>query len=85
MKFERVWNSYNVRKACIDCEWYTEGDNEAYRRMLMFVESHKPTDRNIERVANDIYNHSEKSGRTIESVAFKLAFDVVKLLLIEKD
>ena len=83
MKFERVWSMQSVRKVCINCNWYTEGDNKEYNNMLMFVESHKPTDRNIEKVACDIYSHSEKGDRTVRSVAYVLAKESISLMLVE--
>lgn len=86
MKFERVWSWQSVRKVCIKCDWYTMGDNEAYHNILMFVESHKPTDRNITKVAEDIFKHSDnENGRTLQSVAYALASDAVSLILVEEE
>ncbi len=85
MKFERVWSWQSVREVCIKCNWYTEGDNLAYDRMLGFVESHKPTDRNITKVSEDIFRHSEKNGRTLEDVAFSLSLEAVNIMLVEED
>ena len=48
--------------------------------MLGFVDSHKPTDRNINWVVEDIFNHSDQDGRDLESVAYcfgKFAVDLV--------
>lgn len=84
-KFKRVWSWQSVREACIKYEWYTEGTNEDYHEMLMFVETHKPIDSNITKVAKDIFNHSEKDGRDITTVAFALAKEAVMLLLVEED
>lgn len=86
MKFERVWSWQSVRKTCIKCEWYTEGNNEEYHNMLGFVESHKPTDSNITKVAEDIFRHSERGDdRTVRSIAYMLAIESVSLLLVEEE
>ena len=69
-KFERVWDSKSVRAACVKFRWYTCGTDEDYEKMIDFVDSHKPTDRNICRVIEDIFNHSDPEGRDIESVAY---------------
>ena len=69
-KFERVWSSNSVRETCIKFGWYTDGYYDDYSKMLDFVDSHKPTDRNINRVVEDIFNHSDPEGRDLESVAY---------------
>ena len=69
-KFERVWSSNSVRDICIKLGWYTNGDSDDYSNLLDFVDSHKPTDRNINRVVEDIFNHSDQEGRDIESIAY---------------
>ena len=79
-KFERVWSSDSVREACIKFDWYTCGNYTDYHKMLDFVDSHKPTDRNICRVVEDIFNHSDQDGRDLESVAYcfgKFAVDLI--------
>lgn len=85
MKFERAWSWQSVREVCIKCNWYTKGNNEAYHNMLMFVESHRPTDRNIEKVAEDIFRHSERGDRTVRSVAYVLASEAVSIMLVEEN
>ena len=82
-KFERFWNSEAVRKACIKFDWYTQGSSEEYSYLLDFVDSHKPTDRNINRVVEDIFNHSDQEGRDIESVAY--CFGTFAVGLIPKE
>ena len=69
-KFERTWGSNSVRDICIKLGWYTNGDSDDYSNLLDFVDSHKPTDRNINRVVEDIFNHSDQEGRDIESIAY---------------
>lgn len=65
-KFKRVWSSKSVRECCIKYDWYTLGDNESYHKMLRFVETNKPTDRNITKIAEDIFNHSEEGREAKE-------------------
>lgn len=55
----RVWSASKVRSLCVKRNFYTCGDNEAYGRMLLYVDKHNPSKENIFRVAEDIYNHSE--------------------------
>ena len=79
-KFERFWNSDAVRETCIKFGWYTWGNSYDYSKMLGFVDSHKPTDSNISKVVEDIFNHSNQDGRDIESVAYcfgKFAVDLI--------
>ena len=86
MKFKRVWMWQDVMETCIKCKWYTKGDSYDYGKMLDFVKFHKPTDRNIEKVAENIFRHSDnENGRTLSDIAFVLALDTVKTLLIEED
>ena len=83
-KFERVWDTDSVRETCIRFEWYTQGNNRDYLKMLDFVDSHKPTDNNISWVVEDIFNHSDQEGRDIESVAYCFGRFAVSLKPIEK-
>ena len=83
-KFDRFWNSNSVREVCIKFGWYTRGNNYDYSQLLDFVDSHKPTDRNICKVVEDIFNHSDHEGRDIESIAYCLGKFAVSLKLIEK-
>ena len=65
------WTSYGVRRVCIDCGLYTEGDNEAYASMLHMVESNPtPSVIGLYMVAKDIAEHSEH--QTITNVMFIL-------------
>ena len=78
-KFERVWSSDAVRETCIKFGWYTHGNNYDYSKMLGFVDSHKPTDNNICKVVEDIFNHSDQEGRDLESVAYCFGKFVISL------
>ena len=83
-KFERFWDSNSVRETCIRLEWYTHGNYADYQKMLDFVDSHKPTDRNINRVIEDIFNHSDREGRDLESIAYCFGKFAVGLRPTEK-
>ena len=83
-KFERFWNSNSVRETCIKFEWYTEGNCDDYQKMLDFVDSHKPTDNNICKVVEDIFNHSDQEGRDLESVAYCFGKFVIDLIPVDK-
>ncbi len=85
MKFERVWSFKSIHDICMKCCWYTEGTGEDYKKMLDFVDSHKPTNKNITKVAENIYKYSEKEDRTLSLVADVLAREAVKLVLVEED
>ena len=69
-EFERTWSSRSVMDICIKLGWYTNGNSEEYSNLLDFVDSHKPTDLNISKVIEDIFNHSDQEGRDLDSVAY---------------
>ena len=79
-KFERFWNSNSVRETCIKFNWYTCGNYTDYSNLLDFVDSHKPTDRNINRVIEDIFNHSDPEGRDFQSLAYCFGKFAVNLI-----
>lgn len=59
----REWSSNSVRAMCIKHEFYTRGDNEAYSKMLNYVNAHKePTLEDMANVACDIIAHSDYEG-----------------------
>ena len=59
----REWSSNSVRAMCIKHELYTRGDNEAYSKMLNYVNAHKePTLEDMANVASDIIAHSDYEG-----------------------
>lgn len=71
----RRWGRDTVREACIANHLYTEGDNEAYNKMLDMVERTEPTTRAMYRVAKDIQEHSFE--QTITNVMFILEREAV--------
>ena len=84
IKFERFWDSDSVRETCIKFEWYTNGNMCDYSNLLDFVDSHKPTDKNINLVVEDIFNHSDQEGRDIESVAYCFGRFAVSLKIMKE-
>ena len=79
-KFKRTWSSSSVKDVCIKLGWYTNGDSYDYSNLLDFVDSHKPTDKNINIVIEDIFNHSDQEGRNLESVAYCLGKFAIGLI-----
>lgn len=83
-KETRTWRAEDVRSMCIRMDRYTRGDNEAYSKMLGFVDTHEPTIDNLEQVAWDIVMHSDMSAygmedrECVEAVMFDLANDCVR-------
>ena len=79
----KTWRASNVRSMCIKNDYYTAGDNEAYAKMLNFVDTHEPTKTNIYKVAVDIVKHSflESYGQSekenIESIMYEIANNAV--------
>lgn len=71
----RFWSISSVRQCCIDNVLYTEGDNEEYDKMLVFVSCSEPTYENIYIVARDIERHS--SYQTITNIMFLLEREAV--------
>ena len=71
----RMWSRDTVRKACIANHLYTEGDNEAYNKMLDMVDSREPHTKAMYLVAKDIQEHSFE--QTITNVMFILERDAV--------
>lgn len=90
MKFNetRTLSASKLRSLCIKNEWYTCGDNEEYSRLFDRLTDccgcpeHMTTEKLVE-VAEDIWDHSDITDYTIETVLFELAracstyFDVV--------
>lgn len=90
MKFTetRTLTSSKLRLLCIKNDWYTCGDNDDYDRLFDRLTDccgcpeHMTTDKLVE-IATDIWEHSEITDYTIETVLFELAracftyFDIV--------
>lgn len=77
IKETRNWNSNSVRAMCIKHELYTRGDNEAYSKMLNYVDAHKePTLEDMVNVAGDIIAHSDYEGE-IADMMFNLGNEAI--------
>ena len=64
----RVWSMKDVRRECVENNWYTRGTNKDYDKMLEFVSAKEPTNANMLKVASDILEHSN----TEDSIDFIL-------------
>ncbi len=71
----RIWGYETVRQACIRNDLYTRGDNEAYSKMLEFVEKVEPTTKAVYTVAKDIADHSK--NQTITNVMYILENEAI--------
>ena len=54
----REWAMEDVRRECVENNWYTHGTNKDYDKMLAFVSAKEPTNANMLKVASDILEHS---------------------------
>ena len=54
------WNMESVRSCCIKHDFYNNGDNTDYSKMMWYVEEHSknPTIDDLYTVAKDIYKHT---------------------------
>ncbi len=91
MKFKetRSMSATKLRSVCIEHNWYTCGTNKEYSRLFDRLNDccgcpeHLTTEKLVE-IAEDIWNHSEITEYTIETVLSELArncytyFDVVE-------
>ena len=55
----RCWTVGSVRKACIDNDFFTLGDNEEYGHMLLLVSRLYPNTENLYSIAKMIEKYSE--------------------------
>ena len=61
MKERRTLRGDDVRRLCIEKNWYTRGDCEEYRKVLKMADSQNVTTDLIVKIAEDIYTHSDKA------------------------
>lgn len=81
----RTISADRLRKLCIDHDWYTRGDNEEYRHLLLDMAGDKEniTTDDIVEIASDIIKHSKlEDGYQFEDVAFAVA-NVAVVRLVE--
>lgn len=80
MILTRLWSYDSVRGCCMANDYYTNGDNEDYMKMLDYVHDHdEPTEADVYAVALDIVIHSTLESRygcttdgAVEAVLFEL-------------
>lgn len=74
----RTLTPSKLRLLCIKNDWYTCGDNEDYEKLfdrltdVYGCAEHLTTEKLVE-IATDIWEHSDITGYTIETVLFELA------------
>lgn len=59
MKTKREIDSMELRQLCIDNDYYTMGDVEAYDELLTYVRHKDITDTDVIAIADNIYNHTD--------------------------
>ena len=79
MKERRTLRGDDVRRLCIEKNWYTRGDCEEYNQVLMLSNCEDITTDLIVRIAEDIYSHSDKDywkdceSDPVENICFEIA------------
>lgn len=80
MKFTetRTMSASKLRALCIKNDWYTCGDNEEYSRLFDRLTDccgfpENLTTEKLVEIATDIWEHSDITDYTIETVLFELA------------
>ena len=59
-KTKRTINSMDLRKLCIEQQYYTRGDNEAYEKLLTYVQNNEDiNDSAVIAIADNIFDHSD--------------------------
>ena len=85
-KMQGSWTVYDIRKMCIQNEFYTCGTNKQYEKLMNFVSDHEPTMEAIEWVAKDIIDHSSfEYDYPITSMMFHVVNDCVKFFFTEDE
>ena len=74
---ERTWDMETVRTYCIKNQYYTCGTGKEYDSMLHFVESHKPTNNALFRVAKDIFEHSDENACSVTFIMYEMEREVI--------
>lgn len=82
------WDSYQMRCYCMNRDFYTCGNNRQYEEMLRFVDTHEPTEKNVELVAIDIISHSSSlysifHDGDIDAIANEIWNEVVYIMGID--
>lgn len=75
----RQWSMDEVMGMCIDHNFYTCGDVQAYTKMLEYVNHSEPTPENIYDVAVDILDHTDPNeDQTITNIMCIIENSVVR-------
>ena len=82
LKYVREWSVDSVRDICVKHQYYLWGDNAEYTKLMRFIRTHKPTNRNISIVAMDVYKHSD-SDFSLEEVAEDVA-SVIRIHVVSE-
>lgn len=72
----RSWNMHDLRSACISNNFYTGGTNEEYERLLLSLDELELTLENMQKVAEDILEHSE--DQTLLNIMWVLGNQVIR-------
>ena len=73
----RFWDMNDLRSACIRNDFYTCGNNEEYERLLLSIRKIEPSLENMQKVAEDILEHSE--GQTLTNILWVLGNEVIRM------
>lgn len=71
----RKISAASLRNLCIEKNWYTKGDSDDYRHLLLVRADYKEniTTEDIEEIARDIIEHSDISTEEFTSVCSEVA------------
>ena len=72
MKERRTLRSDDVRRLCIEKNWYTRGDCEEYNKVLKLSNCEDVTTDLIVKIAEDIKAHSN-TEYDVENICFEIA------------
>lgn len=88
----RRLDGYNIRKACIENEWYTKGTNEEYSALMDSVLGVPDiTTERLLKIAMDILEHSEMNRDYTDEhefvcdIMFKLAQECVSVFEVTEE
>ena len=75
IKETRKISALDLRKLCIERNWYTRGDCEEYENLLFNLADSKEniTTEDIVAIAEDIMEHSDIDGEETEDICFSVA------------
>ncbi len=84
--YRLMWTASKVRQVCKDNEYYADGSEEDYNKMLRYVGDYDtPDEDDIIHVAIDIIAHSDKEtrkGLTTDAVISNLINDACSIIVM---